>query len=106
MTERILDDVSKERERQEKLHHDLPKYIRHPVAYSEQVFNISESLKYMLDRNGKREEQHEESWYGICMEELLEVFAEEDIERIRGELVHSVAIQMRMIEAIDSGKIL
>ena len=100
--ETIFADVSKERDRQDNLHPQLPKYFLHPVTDPRRdQFKIS--AEYQQEVNDAREKAGEHSWYGIMNEEDAEVFSAETIEELDTELVQSIALRVRLLEALRNG---
>ena len=101
MTMELYEEILLERVNQDAKHPLPPRYIRHPDSKYEMMHSIRYRLEQVQKDNAKRELDGDESWYGICTEELLEAFAERNIDKMREELIQSIALQVRMVEAID-----
>lgn len=100
--ETIFSDVSKERDRQDVIHPQLPKYILHPITDPMgSAFRLA--MKSQQEVNDAREKAGEHSWYGILNEEEAEVFSAETLEDLDTELIQSIALQVRMLEALRNG---
>lgn len=100
--ETIFADVSKERDRQDNLHPQLPKYFLHPVT-DPLPSQFKVSFGYQQKDNDEAESKGEHSWYGIMNEEEAEVFSAETIEELDTELVQSIALRVRLLEALRNG---
>lgn len=103
MNMEMYEEILFERLNQEAKHPRLPKHFLHPESKQEDIRDIKTRLAQIQRDNDMRDLDNQESWYGILMEELHEIFAETKIERMRAELIQSVALQVRMVEAIDRG---
>lgn len=101
----LYEEILFERLNQEARHPRLPKHIIHPKDKNESQHDIRQRLGQIQRDNDMRDFENDESWFGIIMEEVLEVFAESSREKMREELIQSIALQVRMVEAIDSQKI-
>lgn len=100
----IYDDVDKERERQDVVHPNLPKYFLHPVTDpTRSQFKVS--MQFQKEDNDKAEANGEHSWYGIMNEEDAEVFSAETIEELETELIQSIALRVRLLEQVKAGNI-
>lgn len=98
----IYADVNEERARQDSLHPSLPKYLLHPITDpASGQFHLS--MKSQQEINDSREKTGEHSWYGIMNEEEAEVFSAETVEDLYTELIQSIALRVRLIEAIQGG---
>ena len=104
MTMELYEEILLGRVSQDAKHPLPPRYIRHPDSKYERIHAIRYRLDQVREENGKREIEGDESWYSICTEELLEAFAERNIDKMRGELIQSIALQVRMVEAIDRNR--
>lgn len=98
----IFKKIREERYRQDKLHPSLPKYLLHPrTDPARGQFRLS--MLNQQEINDAREKEGEHSWYGIMNEEEAEVFSAETLEELDAELVQSIALRVRLLEAIQSG---
>lgn len=99
-TETILKEVGKERERQDKKWGEQ----NHPLMHPETAFT-KEEYKKTADLHKERCDDRAKagivSWYDILMEEVYEVFAEEDIEKQKEELVQVAAVAVLIVECLD-----
>ena len=100
--ETIFADVSKERDRQDSLHPKLPKYLLHPVT-DPMPSQFKISFGYQQKDNDEAESKGEHSWYGVMNEEDAEVFSAETVEELDTELVQSIALRVRLLEALRNG---
>ena len=98
----IYDDIDYERDRQDAIHPQLPKYFLHPVT-DPMPSQFKISFGYQQKDNDEAESKGEHSWYGIMNEEEAEVFSAETIEELDTELVQSIALRVRMLEALRNG---
>lgn len=98
----IYDDINAERDRQGVIHPQLPKYLLHPVT-DPMPSQFKISLEYQQKDNDEAEANGEHSWYGIMNEEEAEVFSAETIEELDTELVQSIALRVRLLEALRNG---
>ena len=105
MNMELYEEILFERLNQEAKHPRLPKYFLHPESKQENKHDIKTRLAQIQRDNDMRDLDNQESWYGILTEELLEIFAESKPDRIRTELIQSIALQVRMVEMIDRDKI-
>lgn len=105
MTTALYEEILFERINQDAKHPRLPRYILHPDSQYEKLYSIRHRLEKVREENNRREHEGDESWYGICTEELLEAFAERNVKKMRAELIQSIALQVRMIEMIDRDRI-
>lgn len=100
--EAIYAEIDAERERQDSIHPSLPKYILHPITDPvRSQFRLS--TKSQQEINDTREKTGEHSWYGIMNEEEAEVFSASTTEELYTELIQSIALRVRLAEAIKSG---
>lgn len=95
-------DIEKERARQDSLHPSLPKHLLNPITDPARG-QFQFSMKSQQEINDAREKTGEHSWYGIMNEEEAEVFSAETIEDLYTELIQSIALRVRLIEAIKNG---
>lgn len=56
---------------------------------------------FLRDRCQERAAMGHVTWLDIALEEFAEALAEEDEEKLRAELVQSIAVQVAWVEAID-----
>jgi hypothetical protein len=98
-TESILKEVLKERERQDKKWGEQNHLLLHPETSftKEEYKKISELYKERCD---ERAEKGIVSWYDILMEEIYEVFAEEDAEKQQEELMQVAAVAVSIVECL------
>ena len=102
MTADILTSVVDERIRQDEKHPKLPRYILHPTDDPRpSQFKFSKETQQKI--NDDREKEGEHSWYGIMNEEDAEIFSAETIEELDTELVQSIALRVRLLEALRNG---
>ena len=102
MTVDIINSIVAERDRQDKRHPILPKYILHPSGDPRpSQFKFSKETQQKI--NDDREKEGEHSWYGIMNEEDAEIFSAETIEELDAELVQSIALRVRMLEQVRAG---
>ena len=102
MTADILTSVVDERIRQDEKHPKLPRYILHPTDDPRpSQFKFSKETQQKI--NDDREKEGEHSWYGIMNEEDAEIFSAETIEELDAELVQSIALRVRLLEALRNG---
>lgn len=97
----ILAAVLAERERQEVLwgeqnHPDTGGSL--PTLWREQSALNAEKWKSV---NDERVKYGQLGWDGILMEEIYESLAEEDPDKLRTELVQSMAVILNWLECID-----
>jgi hypothetical protein len=98
----IYDDIDYERDRQDVLHPQLPKYFLHPIFDpTKKQFRLTTQIRQEANNISERNSDH--SWYGIMNEEEAEVFSAETIEELDIELVQSIALRVRMLEALRNG---
>jgi hypothetical protein len=100
--EAIFEAIDTERDRQDSLHPTLPKYLLHPIT-DPAIGQFRLSMKSQQEINDAREKTGEHSWYGIINEEEAEVFSAETTEELYTELIQSIALRVRLVEAIQSG---
>lgn len=101
MNMEMYEEILFERLNQDAKHPRHPKHFLHPESKQEDIHDIKTRLAQIQRDNDMRDFDNQESWYGILMEELLEIFAETKCEKMRAELIQSIALQVRMVEAID-----
>ena len=98
----IYDDINAERDRQDVIHPQLPKYILHPIFDpTKKQFRLTTQIRQ--EANNLREGAGDHSWYGVLNEEDGEVFSAETIEELDTELVQSIALRVRLLEALRDG---
>lgn len=100
--EEIYTDVNEERDRQDREHPKLPRFILHPAA-DPKPGQFRFSLETQRAFNDHQEMHSEHSWYGIMNEEEAEVFSAETLEDLDAELVQSIALRVRFLEQVRSG---
>ena len=98
----IYDDIDYERDRQDVLHPQLPKYFLHPIFDpTKKQFRLTTQIRQ--EANDLREGAGDHSWYGIMNEEDGEVFSAETVEELDTEIVQSIALRVRLLEALRNG---
>jgi hypothetical protein len=102
--ENTFHEIVVERCKQDQKHPNLPKYLLHPQSDPTRK-QLQESASYIKAENDLFESQKEHSWYGILNEEHKEVFASSTLEELRQETIQHIALGLRLIEAIDAGKV-
>ncbi len=102
--DRIFVEVNAERDRQDAFHPEYPKYLLHPeLDPMRNQFHIS-----MVDqqiKNDGLESAGEHSWYGILNEEEAETWSANAIDDFYMELIQTIALRVRLAEAIKAGKV-
>jgi len=104
MTLKLYEEVNDERERQNKIHPELPEHLLQPGKDPTKE-QIKKALEYIQAENNLAEAQKEHSWYGILYEELKEIFASDTKEELHNEIVQTISVLVRLDEAINEGKV-
>ena len=102
--ERIYHEVNAERDRQEAFHPDLPKYLLHPEL-DPMGYQFHVAMDDQQTKNDELEKFGEHSWYGILNEEESETWSAKTIDDFYMELIQTIALRVRLAEAIKAGKV-
>jgi hypothetical protein len=100
----IFDEVREERKRQDIDHPKLPKYFLHP-RLDPDLERLEKDLIGVKDNNDRLEDIGEHSWCGIILEEHLEALTSITLEELREEYIQNIAVGVRIVQAIDEGKV-
>lgn len=109
--DRVLEDVSRERERQddkwgeqshadrmpsEYPYGDTPDYVKTAQHWKD----LNDVRVAWMNEQGKTSDCNA-AWDGILLEEVYEALAETEPDKVRAELVQVAAVAVNWIEAID-----
>jgi uncharacterized coiled-coil protein SlyX len=100
----ILDAIARERNRQDEIHPEHPRYLCNPNDWKEHLNHLTKKLMEVRAENEKREATGKESWYGVMLEELLEIVTETNMRDMEKEAVQLAALCVRFVEELRTVK--
>jgi hypothetical protein len=109
-TERVLDELFTEREKQDEKWGEQNHPIRWPAsdekdrAYYQRMadaWKFTNASRVQVANERDKTPDRNCAWDGVALEELFEALAESDPAKIRAELVQAGAVVVAMIEYLD-----
>ena len=104
ISESIIEDLKKERARQELRHPEAPAILLHKSNDPARE-QIKTSLAYIQAENDAFEKRSEHSWYGIFYEELKEIFSADTVDDLYKETVQAASVLIRLAELVKDGDV-